>query len=659
MILVLSTPLAAAASAHAATHTVCSQGPGGGCGHGTIQSAVDASSSGDTVVVSAGTFSERVVVAKRVTIRGAQAGVSGRERTGTNKTIVSAWQATTFTLSHGAVLDGVDVRVADGFTYVGIDVVGAATIRNVAMIAENGFRVRAPGAIVNIERTVIDGQIYPYWGGGSGIDVEVSGTELVVDDVLLVRHDHGIYAHQSGVGGGVTVRSSTFTGNLTGISGDRLRRLSVDGSHFSIPGSRAGIEMVDGGELSVTESRFTPLRNDKDEEGIRLRGAAWGTAQIVSNSFDSIAVGVRAMGEFEAESTRLRRNRFVPDPTGDITGSILNESQATIDAKSNWFGCTHPSGVCPAVRGSGATLVTTAPVLMPLLRPTAPIYRNIPNNIPVVLANVDNSPLEGGPLPVLDAEVAVSNGFARMVHHATGDAWLVWQPGATGASFADVTVNHVTARSLVEVMEAPVPPVMPPTVIGAAHPNETLHCMPGTPASPTDPVGWMVDDVAVQEPAAHATFKVRSEHIGSRLSCSTASTRSAPRTVTKRPIVGAALTSVVGGRNQLRCGTTVAKPCIVRVRRTSPKVRANCPAAGLRASDLGALRFIVQRRVGARWMTRMAWTTRAQGRTCTAAAYSTAKVGGPGLLRIRAHWMSAVIDGPPSQYLYVRIVRRP
>ena len=57
--------------ARAATITVCASG----CDYTTIQAAVDAAATGDTISVAAGTYTGNVTIGKAVTLEGAKAGV--------------------------------------------------------------------------------------------------------------------------------------------------------------------------------------------------------------------------------------------------------------------------------------------------------------------------------------------------------------------------------------------------------------------------------------------------------------------------------------------------------------------------------------------------------------------------------------------------------
>src|SRR5688572_17298577 len=55
----------------------------------TIQAAVDAASAGATINVDAGLYEERVYIGKKLTLRGAQAGLDARVRGGGPETILN------------------------------------------------------------------------------------------------------------------------------------------------------------------------------------------------------------------------------------------------------------------------------------------------------------------------------------------------------------------------------------------------------------------------------------------------------------------------------------------------------------------------------------------------------------------------------------------
>ena len=95
---------------------------GGDC-YSTIQSAINAASSGAIITVASGTYNESVIINKSITLRGAQAGVdarpsagSMRDVNGSSETVVSALKnQKVFTIAaDGVTIDGLVVRQTSG-----------------------------------------------------------------------------------------------------------------------------------------------------------------------------------------------------------------------------------------------------------------------------------------------------------------------------------------------------------------------------------------------------------------------------------------------------------------------------------------------------------------------------------------------------------------
>ena len=95
---------------------------GGDC-YSTIQSAINAASSGAIITVASGTYNESVIINKSITLRGAQAGVdarpsagSMRDVNGSSETVVSALKnQKVFTIAaDGVTIDGLFVRQTSG-----------------------------------------------------------------------------------------------------------------------------------------------------------------------------------------------------------------------------------------------------------------------------------------------------------------------------------------------------------------------------------------------------------------------------------------------------------------------------------------------------------------------------------------------------------------
>lgn len=130
----------------------------------TIQYAIDQANNGDTIDVAAGIYAEDVIIDKQLDLRGAQAGVDARTRTGVPETIVEAANpnaSRNVTLSpraNGITIDGFTISQADAQTSGGIGIevpLNAATqnmtVTNNIVTGNNyGMAGFTPGASADI-----------------------------------------------------------------------------------------------------------------------------------------------------------------------------------------------------------------------------------------------------------------------------------------------------------------------------------------------------------------------------------------------------------------------------------------------------------------------------------------------------------------------------
>src|SRR6185436_17310057 len=90
--------------------TLCVNPAGSGGCFTTIQAAINAAGTGDTINVAPGTYTENIFLNKKVTLNGAQAGMDGCDRSGSESIIVPLNPAVRTlelqTGSAGAIIDG-------------------------------------------------------------------------------------------------------------------------------------------------------------------------------------------------------------------------------------------------------------------------------------------------------------------------------------------------------------------------------------------------------------------------------------------------------------------------------------------------------------------------------------------------------------------------
>ncbi|MFL6284216.1 MAG: hypothetical protein ACJ74Q_13825, partial [Pyrinomonadaceae bacterium] len=228
----------------------------------TIQAAVTAASSGDTIQVAAGSYAEHVTISKDLTINGA----------GAAQTVVDGMQSGTvfFIISGTVSLSGMTVTNGDTSLYGGgINNSGVLTVINCVISnnsASNG------GGIINtktatITNSVVSGNFTTDSSGAGGGVFNSTGT-LNVSGSTFSNNSINKSINSSGLGGGIcnanqstlNVNGSTFDNNLAGFGGgiyNTNATMTVTGSTFGNNSARYGGGIYNGQTATVTSSTFS------------------------------------------------------------------------------------------------------------------------------------------------------------------------------------------------------------------------------------------------------------------------------------------------------------------------------------------------------------------------------------------------------------------
>jgi len=164
-------------------------------GYSTIQSALDASTAGDEVHVTAGTYTENVTVAtgKAVSLYGGyDPSTPGFRNTTTFTTVIDAGGS-------GSAISIYADATLDGFTVTG------------SSSASSSAGVYVYAASPTISNNLID------QNGWHGIYVESSSSPAINRNVISSNGKYGIYLYSFGNGGIPLVYNNTIDGNLRGI----------------------------------------------------------------------------------------------------------------------------------------------------------------------------------------------------------------------------------------------------------------------------------------------------------------------------------------------------------------------------------------------------------------------------------------------------------
>jgi hypothetical protein len=223
----------------------------------SLQAAIDAAASGDTILVSNGVYAGEIAVTKSLTIRGS----------GEDTRIVGAMNTRALFIQPGVELNLSDVTIADGEKDLGAGVFNVGTLYmtgvrvadNVANGAET-YTVGRGGGIFNagylvIERCAIEGNRAhgDYHSGlagyGGGIYNEAGATLIVSNSVIAGNIGHGQVNYNgrtgdSGYGGGLCNSGSARLQNCTVAS-----NVAVGGSGGYGSGSSFGGGIYNDGSM--------------------------------------------------------------------------------------------------------------------------------------------------------------------------------------------------------------------------------------------------------------------------------------------------------------------------------------------------------------------------------------------------------------------------
>lgn len=256
----------------------------GGADYPTIQAAIDAASSGDTICVRAGTYPETVSVTKGVTVRGEHdpsgpdaAVVDGNVSVSADDATVSRLRVAPTTTFVAGGIDPYGILVTgtlSGVTVSGNVVAGMTADSTGGSVTINGIQVwndgpnPQSGTVVrhNVVRDLDNdgdpGAGWPNYGGAAAIKVQgvVDGTAVVgnrVESVHSAGWAYGVVTTHTNNAPGISPTDTTVTGNtIAEVNDGSVYDVFDDPNSAPYPGSAFAI---DGDSLA---SEATANRNN-------------------------------------------------------------------------------------------------------------------------------------------------------------------------------------------------------------------------------------------------------------------------------------------------------------------------------------------------------------------------------------------------------------
>lgn len=313
--------------------------------YSTIQAAVNAASSGDTVDVAPGTYSETVSVSTPLTINGAQAGVagastSGTQRSGSESTVkefnitssnvtINGFSlnnaGTQVNITSSTTLSGINIEnnVFSGYSSVGMPTydAGNLTIQNNYFTSpassSEPMQIKASSVQGGCNGTTVKNNVFNYATNNGSADINFSCTGSNSSNVTVSGNT------DLGNTGGTSFVS--FAGFSDGINVTNNTVTNMSGSAVFFWGGVTGSATISGNSITSGSSNAVSIQD---------MGASYGT-----NS-----------GTFTVENNDLSGNSF-----GVKVGSGALSGSGSVNAAQNYWG----SGVNPSTLVSSG--VTYAP----------------------------------------------------------------------------------------------------------------------------------------------------------------------------------------------------------------------------------------------------------------------------------------------------------
>jgi len=328
--------------------------------YSTIQAAVNAASTGQTITVDPGSYTELVTVNKRLTIRGAQAGVDARSRSTSSESIVTGVSGGSG-ISESFYITANDVTI-DGFTVqentnqsvstgagivIAPGIAGTHILNNIIQNNVSGLFLANSSSTdpAVIQHNLFQNNNNAGSDGGRGIytDGGISGGNLtnVVIDANTFTNNHGsagttteeaacaFEATNVGEQSNIRITNNLFQNNGKAVLFFDTNSVLIQGNTVTGQTDSAGTLRFEGGDTNITIKNNNCYNNGGTAVGI-----------------DSKAVGTGNSG------FAINQNDFTNNSTdwGDKLSVIVEAANFTgaLDATGNWWGsASGPGGQGP------------------------------------------------------------------------------------------------------------------------------------------------------------------------------------------------------------------------------------------------------------------------------------------------------------------------
>jgi len=305
----------------------------------TIQDAIDAASDDDTIVVAAGLYEENVNIDKSLTLKGAQAGVDARTRSGA-ETIIEPDEGTGIRIITAAdgvvVIDGLTVQNAEhGIATPEPTMAADITVKNIRVLNPTEFGISPTFTLTTtVEYCYVEGAIQAI-NAGALVPFEPTVATFRNNEIVNSQFGFTGYFKKDSLIEGNVVRDFATEG--TGISGSFL---NTEIRNNTVTG------YIDGAALSFEEHYGRKLSENVNVEG---------------NTFTGNNLGIYV---FDTQTTLTGITVNFNNIDGNSRYGVWNQGGETLDATKNWWGdAGGPSGRGPGGGDDISTKVLYSPWL--------------------------------------------------------------------------------------------------------------------------------------------------------------------------------------------------------------------------------------------------------------------------------------------------------
>lgn len=320
----------------------------------SIQSAVDAATAGDTIMVCAGTYNENVTIGTSLTLAGAQAGVSVADRTSgaSDEAIVNGTGGSTIQINASNVtIDGFTLTNSEGLSSVYDNEQSNVTVTN-NFIGNETNSGTSPVIGIYVE----------------GVSSSLNNIVIDGNDISDI-HQTGGYASAMGILIGDSNGAGTTIDGLV-IHGNTISNITARTDAWRVGHGAYGILLNHGTSPSAGSTPNAQITNNTITNleglwahGIGLEGNTPNAvvegntiSQLIDHKSPTDAAAVNIEDNASARTIALHFNNF-----SSVNIGVQNKTDDPVDAKFNWWGCS--SG--PGFPGCATTVgrVVSQPVL--------------------------------------------------------------------------------------------------------------------------------------------------------------------------------------------------------------------------------------------------------------------------------------------------------